>query len=440
MAKSGSENLAIMFTDIVGFTERTSHQSRAENQAMLDDFERIVRPLITNFSGRLIKMIGDACLATFHSPTDAVRCGMAMQDAVAERNQDKPPEQQVHIRVAINAGEVRLSGKDIFGEAVNVASRVEGIAPADEIYLTEAVYLAMNKAEVASESVGTHTLKGIPEPVKVYRVPPGRVVRLVASEETEAPKHGELPYGGMHRVAPVRPPSRVSPKLVAAIAAVVILGGGIAGWALLRPPPPNPLLAKAEEALAAKRWDEVSEMAAKALAENPKSAAAVMLRGHVAAGRGRYGEALTAYSQALALEPGLRNDQRFAANLVSGLGRVTAAVEMIRKYPVDPVVAGLKKRASEPGYGTRHQAQALLKQLGQTKGVDFVAGAILDLKEGESCEQRLEGVRTMAQANDKRALPPLKKLLDGNLFDRLRENCLWSEAEAVVAKLEGKKK
>lgn len=438
MAKTGSENLAIMFTDIVGFTERTSHQSRAENQAMLDGFEHIVRPLIAHFSGHLVKMIGDACLATFHSPTDSVRCGMAMQDALAERNRGKTAELQIHIRVAINAGEVRLSGKDVFGEAVNVAARVEGIAPADEIYLTEAVYLAMNKAEVASEPVGTHTLKGIPEPVKVYRVPPRRVVRLVASEESDADKYNDLPYGGMHKVAAVRPATRWS--LVAAIAAVVVLGGVAAGWALLRPPPPNPLLTSAEPALEAKRWDEVAQIASKALAEDPKNAAAMLLRGHVAAGQGQYGEALTAYGQALTLDPKLRGDQRFAVNLVTALGRVTAAVDMIRRYPVDPVIAGLKRRASEPGYATRQQAIALLNQLGHGKDIDRVAGAIHDLNEGESCEQRLEGVRVMAKANDKRALPPLKKLLDGGLLDRIRNSCLRSEAEAVVAKLEPTKK
>jgi class 3 adenylate cyclase len=440
MAKSGSENLAIMFTDIVGFTSRTSHQSRAENQAMLDGFEKIVRPLITHFSGQLIKMIGDACLATFSSPTDAVRCGMAMQDALAESNREKPADQQIHIRVAINAGEVRLSGKDVFGEAVNVASRVEGIAPADEIYLTEAVYLAMNKAEVASEPVGTHTLKGIPEPVKVYRVPPRRVVRLVASEEPDAGMYQDLPYGGMHKVAAVRPPSRWTPGLVATIAAVVVLGGVAIGWALLRPPPPNPLLMSAEPALEAKRWDEVAQIASKELAKDPKNAAAVLLRGHVAAGHGQYGEALKAYDQALTLDSRLRSDQRLAVNLVTALGRVTAAVDLIRKYPVDQVIAGLKRRASEPGYATRHQAIALLSQLGHGKDIDRVASAIHDLNEGESCEQRLEGVKVMAKANDKRALPPLKKVLDGGFLDRIRNNCLWSEAEAVVAKLEPKKK
>ncbi len=442
MARSGSENLAIMFTDIVGFTERTSHQSRAENQAMLDGFERIVRPLITHFSGHLVKMIGDACLATFHSPTDAVRCGMAMQDALAERNRGKPAEQQIRIRVAVNAGEVRLSGKDVFGEAVNVASRVEGIAPADEIYLTEAVYLAMNKAEVASEPAGTHTLKGIPEPVKVYRVPPRRTVRLVASEESDAAGLDELPYGGMHKAAATHPPSRWSPPMLAAIAAVLVLGGAAAGWALLRPAPikANPLLASAEEALTAKRWDEVSQIASKALAADPKSGAAVMLRGHVAAGQGRYGEALGSYGQALTLDPTLRGDQRFAVNLVTALGRVTTAVDMIRKYPVDPVIAGLKRRATERGYAARHQAIVLLDQLGHGKDVDRVAGAIHDLDEGEECEQRLAGVRVMARANDKRALPPLKKVLDGGFVDRIRNSCLWGEAEAVVAKLEPKKK
>ncbi len=438
MARSNSKNLAIVFTDIVGFTERTSHQSRAENQAMLDEFERTVRPLIRHFSGRLLKMIGDACLATFHSPTDAVRCGMAMQDALAARNQDKPAEQQIHIRVAINAGEVRLSGKDVFGEAVNVASRVEGIAPAGEIYLTEAVYLAMNKAEVASESVGTHTLKGIPEPVKVYRVPPRRVVRLVASEESDAVNYNELPYGGMHKGVRLQAPIWMSPRtlrfgLVAVMALVAV--GAVLFWTT------SSVLVRAEAALAVRNWDIAAQLAQATLVRNPSDAAAVLLQGHVAAGQQRYGDALRFYSQALTLDAGLRNERRLADNLVASLARAPApATELIRKYPGDHVIAALKRRATEPGYAARHKAIALLHEAGRGKELNVMASATLDLVEGESCNQRLEAVRQLAKSNDQRALPPLKKLLEDKIKGRILNYCLWNEAEQAVQKLEPKKK
>src|ERR1043166_3283699 len=193
-----TENLTVMFTDIVGYSELTSRQSREQNRAMLRDHNRLLLPLVVRFGGRRVKSIGDSLMLGFSSPTDAVRCGMAMHDALAEYNYRKPENQQIHIRVALNVGEVRVDGSDIFGEAVNVASRVEGLTPPDQIYLTEAVYLAMNKAEVPCTFAGKHNPKGIPEPVKLFSVPPRQVNRLVPGGEDMGEAPGELPFGGMH--------------------------------------------------------------------------------------------------------------------------------------------------------------------------------------------------------------------------------------------------
>ena len=162
--------LTIMLTDIQGFTQRTSSSSREALQQLLDEHEQLLYPVISHYAGTLIKTIGDALLVTFESPTNAVLCGLAMQERLTQHNADKSEDDQLNVRVAINSGEVQLRDGDVFGEAVNITARIEGITEAGEIYFTESVYLAMNKAEVPSSEVGQKRLKGLPEAIKVYKV------------------------------------------------------------------------------------------------------------------------------------------------------------------------------------------------------------------------------------------------------------------------------
>jgi adenylate cyclase len=195
-----TENLTILFVDIAGFTATTSRQSRAQNARLLQTFGSTLFPLIKHYKGRLIKTIGDALMLTFRSPTDAMLCAMALQDAMHAHNLSAQDDEKIHIRVAANLGEVRVTKNDIFGEPVNVASRIEGVAPADEIYLSEAVYMAMNKAEVPSAEVGFTELKGISQAVRLYNIPRFSTPRLVAENASADEKGNEIlyPYGGMH--------------------------------------------------------------------------------------------------------------------------------------------------------------------------------------------------------------------------------------------------
>ncbi|HEX4912166.1 MAG TPA: adenylate/guanylate cyclase domain-containing protein [Permianibacter sp.] len=201
-----TENLTILFVDIAGFTATTSRQSRLENAHLLQTFERTLLPLIKRFKGNVVKSIGDALLITFRSPTDAMLCSMALQDAMHAHNLHAVDDDKIHIRVAANLGEVRVTKKDIFGEPVNVASRIEGVTPADEIYLSEAVYMAMNKAEVPALEVGFKQLAGIPQAVRVYSIPRFATHRLVPQNQLPAEQGNELlfPYGGMHQRVPER--------------------------------------------------------------------------------------------------------------------------------------------------------------------------------------------------------------------------------------------
>src|SRR3990172_12560775 len=99
-----TENLAILMTDIVGFTEATVHQSRSDMEAMLATHNRVLLPIVRRYRGRHIKSIGDALLLAFRSPTDAMLCAMAMQDALHASNLHVPDIEKIHIRVAASLG------------------------------------------------------------------------------------------------------------------------------------------------------------------------------------------------------------------------------------------------------------------------------------------------------------------------------------------------
>ena len=192
-------NLAIVFTDIKGFTERTSRQTLEENQQLLKLHGELLLPLFRAFSGKVVKTIGDAFLVTFESPTQAVLCGAAIQDRLWGHNRAAAETERLEVRVAVNVGEVRLESGDVFGEPVNIAARIEGITDAGEVYFTEAVYLSMNKAEVPAKEVGEFELKGIPEKVRVYQIPHAfyRVEPAGMEVSPEQPPFGNL---GLSRV------------------------------------------------------------------------------------------------------------------------------------------------------------------------------------------------------------------------------------------------
>ena len=131
------KHLSIMFTDIKGFTSKTAKKSRKELSRMLELHDALIRPIFKEFGGKVIKTIGDAFLVTFTSPTDAVLCGIKIQKVLAKHNKYNDDGDRLEVRVAINSGEVTVKGNDIFGDAVNTAARLEGVAEADPGALEE---------------------------------------------------------------------------------------------------------------------------------------------------------------------------------------------------------------------------------------------------------------------------------------------------------------
>lgn len=165
------KNLTVMFTDISGFTKHTETISREALMSRLDTHNELLMPVIAHFEGRIVKTIGDAFLITFESPTNAVQCGLFMQHTLRKYNTEKPDPEQIHIKVSINSGEVTVTDNDVFGDPVNVAAKIEKATNPDEIYFTEAVFLAMNKAEVPTSFVKAFRPKGAESSeIKLYKV------------------------------------------------------------------------------------------------------------------------------------------------------------------------------------------------------------------------------------------------------------------------------
>lgn len=165
------KNLTVMFTDISGFTRHTEAVSREELMSRLDTHNTLLMPIIAHFDGRIVKSIGDAFLITFESPTNAVQCGLFMQHTLRNYNSEKPDTAQIHLKISINSGEVTVTDSDVFGDPVNVAAKIEKATNPDEIYFTEAVFLAMNKAEVPTSFVKTFRPRGAEsQEIKLYKV------------------------------------------------------------------------------------------------------------------------------------------------------------------------------------------------------------------------------------------------------------------------------
>jgi len=160
---------AIMFTDMVGFTALGQEDEQLALR-LLDEQRRILRPIIAKHNGREVKTIGDAFLIEFTSSLEAVNCAGEIQGAVAGAN---PAESKgkISLRIGIHLGDVIHRGDDIAGDAVNVASRIEPLAPPGGICVSAHVRdSVLNKAPYRFVSLGTPKLKNVSAPIEVYQI------------------------------------------------------------------------------------------------------------------------------------------------------------------------------------------------------------------------------------------------------------------------------
>ncbi|MBI3860231.1 MAG: tetratricopeptide repeat protein [Thaumarchaeota archaeon] len=170
MSREERRLAAIMFTDIVGYTS-LSQRNEALAMRLLERHRRTVRPLFGRHGGMEVKTIGDAFLVEFASALEAVRCAYEIQQSMHELNGSNPEEMRTIIRVGVHLGDVIHSQNDVYGDAVNVASRIEPLAEPGGICVSEQVYDQIrNKFEFPLVSLGKKELKNVGEPVEVFKV------------------------------------------------------------------------------------------------------------------------------------------------------------------------------------------------------------------------------------------------------------------------------
>jgi TolB-like protein/class 3 adenylate cyclase/Flp pilus assembly protein TadD len=162
---------AILAADMVGYSRLMSADEAGTLARQQAHLAEVIEPGIAEYRGRIVKTTGDGLLAEFPSVVDALRCAVNIQLATAEREAGRHEETRIAYRIGINLGDIIGEGDDIFGEGVNIAARLEGLAEPGGICVSRTVFNQV-KGKVTSgfENLGEHKVKNIPEPINVYRV------------------------------------------------------------------------------------------------------------------------------------------------------------------------------------------------------------------------------------------------------------------------------
>jgi adenylate cyclase len=194
---------AIFAADVAGYSRLIGADEEGTLERLMAHRRELIDPKIAEHQGRIVKTTGDGVLVEFASPVKAVRCAIEVQHGMLDRNADIPREQRIEFRIGINLGDVVVEDGDIYGDGVNVAARLEGIAEPGAVYISRAVRDFVNdQTEMALEDLGEKPLKNIAKPVRVFRIAaPDRAVAAPPAAGSPALPHkpsiAVLPFANM---------------------------------------------------------------------------------------------------------------------------------------------------------------------------------------------------------------------------------------------------
>jgi adenylate cyclase len=161
---------AIMFTDMVGYSALSQNNPKVAVE-LLEEHRALLREVFPTFNGTEIKTIGDAFLVEFNSALEAAQCAIAIQRALAKRDADAPAERQIQVRIGIHIGDVVHRGGDVYGDGVNIASRIEPLADAGGICVSMDVERQIRNAlETRFEKLAPTELKNISVAMDLFRI------------------------------------------------------------------------------------------------------------------------------------------------------------------------------------------------------------------------------------------------------------------------------
>src|SRR5947208_16530163 len=161
---------AIMFTDMVGYSALSQRDDKLALE-LLEEHRAVLRQIFPRFHGVEIKTIGDAFLVEFQSALEGAQCAMAIQRALAKRNADAPGDRQIQVRIGVHIGDVVHRGGDVYGDGVNIASRIESLAAAGGICVSMDVERQIRNAlEARFEKLAPTELKNISVSMDLFRI------------------------------------------------------------------------------------------------------------------------------------------------------------------------------------------------------------------------------------------------------------------------------
>jgi adenylate cyclase len=161
---------AVLIADVVGYSRLMSLDEEGTHVRLAERIKNSIEPRITEHRGRLVRTAGDGLLVEFDSAVDAVYCALDIQRDLAEHGAVLAPDRRLRLRIGINTGDVIADDSDIYGNSVNIAARLEGLAEPGEIYVTRGVRDQLQgHPELLFEDRGERRVKNIRQPIRVYR-------------------------------------------------------------------------------------------------------------------------------------------------------------------------------------------------------------------------------------------------------------------------------
>jgi adenylate cyclase len=219
---------AILSADVKGYSRLMGEDEEATVRT-ITAHRKVIASVIQKYRGRVVDSPGDNILAEFVSVVDAVQSGVEIQEVIRAKNAELPEERKMEFRIGINLGDVIQEGERIYGDGVNIAARVEGLADPGGICISGSAYEQIeNKLALGYDYIGEHTVKNIIKPIRVYRVPTGPETLQKAIDEK-------------------RPAPRWHWAALAVVIALLVVAGGVAIWKSYRPSTPPIEVASVEK-------------------------------------------------------------------------------------------------------------------------------------------------------------------------------------------------
>ncbi len=222
---------AILSADVKGYS-RLMGEDEAATVRTITAHRKVISSVIQKYRGRVVDSPGDNILAEFVSVVDAVQSAVEIQEVIRAKNAELPEGRRMEFRIGINLGDVIQEGERIYGDGVNIAARVEGLAEPGGICISGSAYEQIeNKLALGYEYIGEHTVKNIVKPIRAYRVPvgPGAAVSTVRTEKRDGLKQRRS-------------------AAVATVVVLLLLVGGVVIWkSYIKTPAPPGEIASVEK-------------------------------------------------------------------------------------------------------------------------------------------------------------------------------------------------